>query len=154
MTISCRALRKNDLSELTDILNATDLFPADMLDDMVQGYLTQQSDDRWCVSLAGHTVVGFAFLEPERMTSGTWNMLALAVSPDHQGQGIGAALVGYAESTLIKAKARLMLVDTLDTEDFAPQRRFYTSCGYQKAAHIPDFYDRGAGKVTFTKILC
>jgi GNAT superfamily N-acetyltransferase len=37
-------------------------------------------------------LVGIAYVAPERMTEGTWNLYLLAVHPDRQRQGRGAAL--------------------------------------------------------------
>lgn len=52
--------------------------------------------------------VGVAYCAPERMTTGTWNLLFIAVRPDCQGQGRGAALVRYVEQTLTAHDARLL----------------------------------------------
>ncbi len=153
MTLNCRRLTAADLDDVKAILVATDLFPPEMLEDMAGGYLSATNADLWLVAEEDENLAGFTFVEPERMTSGTWNMLALAVLPEAQGKGVGAALVRHAEEALRNSKARLLLVETLDTVAFKPQRRFYKKQGFRRIAHIPEFYDRGFGKVTFVKNL-
>ena len=39
MTISLRPARAGDVADIGQIAEATDLFPAEMLDDMIAGYL-------------------------------------------------------------------------------------------------------------------
>ena len=56
------------------------------------------------------------------ITEGTWNMLALGVSPDHHRSGLGRALVAAAEPMLAARDARLLIVDTSGTEAFAQAR--------------------------------
>ena len=87
------------------------------------------------------------------MAEGTWNLLAIAVSPDRQGSGIGAAMMGYLEETLRDRGGRLLLVETMGTPEFKGVRRFYTGVGYAQEARIREFYARGADKVVFWKRL-
>lgn len=108
---------------------------------------------RWWVSAAGPVVAGVAYAASERMTDGTWNLLMLAVRPDHQGRGVGTALVRAIEADLRAAPARLLVIDTSGLALFADQRRFHTRLGYTEQARIPDFFEAGDDKVVFTKHL-
>jgi ribosomal protein S18 acetylase RimI-like enzyme len=87
------------------------------------------------------------------MTEGTWNLYMLAVHPDRQGEGRGAALVRYVEEALKSRGERLLLIETLGLDSFAPQRAFYKKCGYEEEARIRDFYAAGGDKVIFRKAL-
>jgi ribosomal protein S18 acetylase RimI-like enzyme len=108
--------------------------------------------DIWLVSEGGR-VNGFAYASPERMTEGTWNLLALAVDPAVQGQGIGSALIGAVEAALRAQGARMLLIETLGTSEFASVRALYLQRGYTEEAVIRDYYMLGGDKVVFRKLL-
>jgi len=142
-----------DVPFIREIAEATDLFPSDMLDDMISGYFDGSLRDIWFVSLLDDRPVSFGFCEPERMTEGTWNLLALAVTPDNQSTGIGAAMMRYIEACLQKIGARVLIVETMGTPEYARTRAFYARNGYVEEARIRDFYEAGGDKVVFWKRL-
>ncbi|MEO1366573.1 MAG: N-acetyltransferase, partial [Acidobacteriota bacterium] len=72
-----RPARPSDLPSIGSIATETELFPAEMLDGMIAGYLDGSARDLWLVLERGGEVVGFSFCEPERLTVGTWNLLAI-----------------------------------------------------------------------------
>lgn len=80
-------------------------------------------------------------------------MLALAVLPAHQGDGVGGALVKRLEDDLRSQGVRVLIADTSGTEAFALTRRFYAKNGYSEEARIRDFWDVGDDKVVFWKAL-
>lgn len=100
-----------------------------------------------------HGPVGVAYCAPERMTSGTWNLLFIAIHPDQQGKGRGTALIHQVEQTLMAQGVRLLLVETSGVPDFEPTRQFYRHCGYEEEARIREFYDAGDDKIVFRKAL-
>lgn len=150
--LHCRALREDDLQALERVVEETGLFPPEMLRPMVAGYL-QGGDDLWRCLTADGAPVGLAFCQPEDMADRVWNMRAIAVRPDAQGRGGGAALVSDAETALRDRDARLMIVDTSGDAAFNAARRLYRGCGYREEARIRDFWADGDDKVTFTKAL-
>jgi ribosomal protein S18 acetylase RimI-like enzyme len=95
--------------------------------------------------------VGVAYCEPERMTDQTWNLLLIAIRPDHQGQGRGRTLMRYIEETLKARGGRMLLVETLAS--FERTLTFYAKCGFEEEARIRDFYTAGADKIVFRKVL-
>jgi ribosomal protein S18 acetylase RimI-like enzyme len=97
--------------------------------------------------------VGVVYFAPERMTEGTWNLYMIAVRPDRQRQGRGAALVHHVEQALIARNARVLLVETSGLASFERTRAFYRKCGYEEEARIRDFYKAGDDKVVFRKAL-
>jgi len=97
--------------------------------------------------------VGVAYYAPERMTEGTWNLYMIAVRPDRQRQGRGAALLHHVEHALIARNARLLLVETSGLASFERTRVFYHKCGYEVEARIREFYKAGEDKVIFRKLL-
>lgn len=94
-----------------------------------------------------------AYVEPERMTDGTYNLLLLAVHPQHQRQGRGTALIRYVEQHLAALGAHLLLVETMGTEDFSHVRQLYARLGFTEEARIRDFYGKGYDKVVYWKSL-
>lgn len=143
----------NDIPDLQAILSGTGLFPPDMLAPLLAPALAGETEAFWLTCHTGGSAVGFCYTQPEELTDGTWNMLALAVLPARQGQGIGSALVKAAEDHLRDRGQRLIIVDTSGSEDFALTRQFYVQCGYDEEARIRDFWAAGDDKVIFRKAL-
>ena len=50
MTITIRPATARDIPAIGSLAEATDLFPADMLDDMIAGYLSEEAPDIWFVA--------------------------------------------------------------------------------------------------------
>jgi GNAT superfamily N-acetyltransferase len=151
--LNIRPTTQADVAAIADIAEATELFPAHMLGDMISGYFDRTKVDIWLTATIGDQPVGFGFCEPERMTSGTWNLLAIGITPDRQRQGIGASLVRHLEGLLSDAGHRVLLVETIGTPEFARTRSFYLLNGFAEEARIREFYDAGADKVVFWKHL-
>jgi ribosomal protein S18 acetylase RimI-like enzyme len=77
----------------------------------------------------------------------------IAVRPDRQRQGRGAALLRHVEQALAARDGRLLLVETSGLASFERTRAFYRKCGYDEEARIRDFYKAGEDKVVFRKAL-
>jgi GNAT superfamily N-acetyltransferase len=148
-THTIRPATADDIPTIAAIAAATDLFPPEMTVDMIAPALAG-GPDLWHIAQDG---TGFAYTAPERMTDGTWNLLALAVRPDAQGRGVGRALIAAVEADLRAGGQRLLLVETLGTDDFARTRALYAAQGFQEEARIRDFYMPGGDKVVFRKAL-
>ena len=143
-----------DIPALQDIVEATGLFPGDMLPEMIAPFLTGQSeDDLWLTVSDGDGPVGFCFARAEPFAEGTWNLLALAVAPARQGSGEGSAAVAALESELRARDGRILIVDTSGTPAFDRTRAFYERAGYETEARIRDYWAPGDDKVTFRKAL-
>ncbi len=148
-----RPVEKADVPHIEQIAEATELFPAAMLDDMISGYFDMSKNDIWFAYMQEGATISFGFCEPERMTDGTWNLLAIGVAPEHQGLGIGSAMMRYLEDRLAAQGARILLVETMGTPELAQTRSFYRKNGYTEEARIREFYEPGADKVVFWKHL-
>ncbi|MDE0125281.1 MAG: GNAT family N-acetyltransferase [Bryobacterales bacterium] len=148
-----RPARRSDIPAIKSVVDDADLFPPEMLDDMIAGYLGKTTRDIWFVSVEGGHVLGFGYCEPERMTSGTWNLLAIGVLARHRGRGIGGAMMRYLEDRLRSGGERVLIVETMGTPAFGRTRAFYRSSGYAEEARIREFYEPGGDKVVFWKHL-
>ena len=151
-----RPVVAKDIPAIRSIIDATELFPSEMLQDMIQPYLNTDdgdSKDIWIAEVGDNndTPIAVAYCVPEKMTEGTWNALLLAVQPGAQGQGYGSRLMRHLESKLkTEHQARILLVETAGSPEFARQREFYgAKLGYEKVATIPEFYQPAEDKVIF-----
>lgn len=151
------AVRKaiaSDVPLIKGIIDANELFPSDMIDDMTQGYFASTTDDRWIVAASDGAVDGVAYYKPEMMTSGTWNCLLLAVHPEKHNKGIGRALMSHIEENLKSEGHRVLIVETSGLPTFEKTRSFYANkCGYEEEARIRDYYDAGEDKIVYRKAL-
>jgi ribosomal protein S18 acetylase RimI-like enzyme len=152
-TLSVGPAGREDMPAIARIASATGLFPPEMLDDMIAGYLNNTKQDLWFVGVDEDGLVAFGFCEPERLTSGTWNLLAIGVLPERQGNGVGARMMAYLENRLAEQGERILLVETMGTPELQLTRDFYLKNGYIEEARIREFYEAGADKVVFWKHL-
>ncbi|SLN20642.1 GNAT family N-acetyltransferase [Pseudooctadecabacter jejudonensis] len=148
-----RPTSTDDIAGLQAVLDGTELFPSEMLPDMLAPFLSGDTEAFWLTCHKGGEAVGLCYTVPEELAEGTWNMLALAVRPDMQGKRLGAALVKTAEQHLKNKGQRILIVDTSGTDDFALTRQFYAQNGYEEEARIRDFWAHGDDKVIFRKAL-
>lgn len=151
--LTIRPAERQDIPAIKSVAQNAELFPPEMLEDMISAYLDQSSNDVWFVALAGDRLVGFGFCEPERMTSGTWNLLAIGVLDDWRGRGVGAAMMRQLEDRLRATGERILIVETLGTTAFERTRSFYRANGYVEEARIREFYEPGGDKVVYWKHL-
>jgi len=154
MSISkIRTSESQDLEGIKAVIDATELFPSEYLDDMFSGDSNPESEQEFWLSYDDNSVQAVAYIAPERMTNGTWNLLLLAVHPDRQREGIGRLMMSHVESLLKKMGSRLLIVETSGTDHFVRSRSFYEQIGYEPEARIRDYYDDGDDKITFRKEL-
>ena len=152
-----RATTREDIPAILELAVASGLFPPDSTDE-IASVLTSSLDgslgpDHIWVTDDDDRPVGVAYYAPERMTEGTWNLYMIAVHPDRQRQGRGAALISHVEESLKSRGARLLLVETSSLARFEPTQAFYKSLNFEEEARIRDFYNVGEDKVIFRKRL-
>lgn len=152
-----RPITPGDTSALIVLAQASRLFEPNQVDELSQ-MLTQHFDgngnsrDFWIVD-DDNGLVGVAYVAPERMTEGTWNLYLIAVHPDRQRQGRGKTLLKHVEQMLATRGERILLVETSGTEDFEYVRTFYRKSGYTEEARVRDFYTAGVDKIIYLKSL-
>lgn len=147
----------DDTSALIALAEASGLFDPNQTDELSQ-MLAQHFDsngnsrDFW-ITDDDNGLVGVAYVAPERMTEGTWNLYLIAIHPDRQRQGRGKILLEHVEQMLANRGERVLLVETSGTEDFEYVRTFYRKSGYAEEARIRDFYTAGVDKIVYLKSL-
>lgn len=148
-----RPIKYEDLPALKEVIEANELFPSDMLDEMTSDYFSNEnSSDYWFTYDKGKPVA-LAYCAPERMSEGTWNLYLIAVHPDYQKLGYGTSILYYIEEKLAHLGERILLVETSSLESFKGTREFYQKRGYEKEARIREFYQAGEDKIVFRKSL-
>jgi GNAT superfamily N-acetyltransferase len=152
-----RPATANDINALMTLANVLELFSPEELEQlhqMMTASVGQDDNDQpfWLTD-DEDGLVSLAYCEPERMTSGTWNLQLIAVHPTHQKQGRGTQMLLFIEQILVERGARLLLVETMGTPDFQHVRAFYQKNNYDEEARIRGFYQPGADKVVFCKVL-
>lgn len=149
-----RPTTSRDIPALKLVLDETELFPSELLPDMVGCFLSdEESQDLWITCELAGQPMGFCYALPEKLAEGTWNMLAIAVLPSKQGTGAGSAIVKALESNLRELGSRILIAETSGAEEFAQTREFYRKNGYTEEARIRDFWAAGDDKIIFWKSL-
>ncbi len=154
-----RLATSDDTAALIALAEATGLFQPDQLDEvsamLTDYFVSHDNSDRFWLTDAEENdgLLGIAYCEMERMTEGTWNLQLIAVRPDRQRQGRGAALLNHVEQRLAIGGGRILLVETSGLPDFDRTRAFYRKCGYGEEARIRDFYQTGDDKIVYRKVL-
>lgn len=150
-----RAARAADRTSMIEVVRASGLLGPEEVAETeaaLDSYLSgETSAEHWLIDDTNDGAIGVAYYAPERMTDGTWNLYLLAVHPNGQGRGRGVSLVRHVEQDLRARRARLLLIETSGTPEFARQRAFYSHLGYRREARIHDFYGRGDDKVIYGK---
>ena len=148
-----RAMLREDLPRVGQLVDANSMFPSEMLPDMTQPFFDGEAEPhRWLVVDDG-AVDAVAYYVPEPLTDGTWNTLLICVDPARHGAGLGTRLMRHIEAELSGEGQRIMLVETSGKPDFERTRSFYVMLGYEREARIRDYYEAGDDKVVFRKAL-
>ncbi|MBW4657622.1 MAG: GNAT family N-acetyltransferase [Drouetiella hepatica Uher 2000/2452] len=152
-----RSTTPDDIPALIALAEATGLFPSHETEELTQMLVEYfgsetKSPDFWLTD-DDDGPMGVAYVAPERMTQGTWNLYLLAIRPDRQRQGRGAALLAQVEQMLAERGERLLLVETSGLESFEYVRAFYRKSGYDEEARIREFYKADDDKIIFRKTL-
>jgi D-alanine-D-alanine ligase len=145
--------------KLVELAQATGFFDAEEIQtvrEMLATYFKAPDSGEylWLVyrEAPGARPLGFACYGPASFTDGTYDLYWIVVAPEHQSRKIGSALIQHVEEDLRKRQARHLYLETSDREQYKPTRAFYERRGYERAAHFPDYYHVGDGKVVYRKV--
>jgi ribosomal protein S18 acetylase RimI-like enzyme len=158
MTANIRPMIRRDRPSVMELLTAIPEFrPAEVAiaEEVIDSYLFDPVESGYyiAVSETGPAIDGYICYGPTPLTEGTWDIYWMAVAPSHQGNGIGSALLHYAEEKIIKARGRLAIIETSGTPEYEKTRRFHSNQGYEIIGRIPDFYLPGDDKIIYQKRL-
>ncbi len=154
MNSEIRNTTREDLQGLIEVLDSSELFPSEYLEEMISNYLDNpESEEIWFTNVREGKVIGLGYCTPEKLTEGTYNLLAIAVRKELQGKGEGRKMITYIENLLTERANRILIVETSSSPVFELTRKFYDKLGYRKEATIQDFWKDGEDKVIYWKKL-
>ena len=124
-----------------------------LAEELIDLYLLHSKRSGYHILVAdtGGKVLGYVCYGPTPITEGTWDLYWIATDPREQSQGVGGALMAFAETEMRKAAARMCLVETSSRPEYERIRRFYFHQGYAKICEVPDFYAPGDNRVILCK---
>jgi len=150
-----RQVTERDVPKVLDLVRSIILFTPqeiEVIAAILRSYLKQERKWYECLCFKeGNTVLGFACYAPAVITTGTYDILWMAVTPTYQGKGIGSALLRHIEHQLQGEGVRLINIETSSQRSYARTRKFYENHGYKRVAFIRDYYRPGDGKVVYAK---
>ncbi|HEX6999016.1 MAG TPA: GNAT family N-acetyltransferase [Gammaproteobacteria bacterium] len=100
---------------------------------------------------AAGELVGYAAWGPIPLTRDGYDLYWIAVSPAHQGSGVGRALLEQTERDVARRGGGRLYIETSSRAAYERTRRFYRRAGYDEVARLPDFYAAGDDKVMYCK---
>lgn len=105
--------------------------------------LVEDADD-------GPGLASVVLYRSEEAADRVFDLTMIAVRPDLQGSGRGAALMRHAEDDLRERGQRLLVVRTSGTAQYDRTRAFYRRLGYTEHTRVPDYWTDGDDLVLFT----
>ncbi len=152
-----RPATREDSAAVIDLVIAVEMFSADdarLVEGMLAEYFDANKDDgHVCMIDDEGGPLGVAYYQPESAADRVWDLTMIAVQPDRQGQGRGAAMLRRVEEDLRARGQRLLLVDTSASPQYDRTRAFYVKCGYEEEARIRNYWTAGDDLVVFRKAL-
>jgi len=153
-----RELESRDRETVKTIVRTVGIFTEDEIktaSELIDAWLNvgEKSDYICHVIEDDGRVRGYICFGPTPLTHGTFDLYWIAVYPAAQGNGLGQALIGLAESEVKSRGGRLLVIETASQESYAGTVRFYQRAGYELVSRIPDFYRIGDDKLTYAKRL-
>ena len=154
MDPNIRPAKQADLPFLKQVIDTSELFPSEMLEEMMAPYFApDENGEYWITYELDGKPSAVAYFAPEKLTNGTFNLYLIAVHAPAKGQGIGGKFLHYVEQFLKDQGARILIIETSGLPEYEGSRAFYRKHNYQEEARIREFYDAGDDKVVFWKAL-
>lgn len=154
MNEKIRAVTQSDKDGLKKVVDSSELFPSEYLDEMISDYFNNpDTSDIWFTYIDKNKQVAIGYCVPEKLTDGTYNLLAIGVSQDFQRKGVASEMMKYIEHLLKQKDGRILIVETSSDDAQIGARKFYQKIGYIQAAVIKDFWKDGEDKIVFWKKL-
>ena len=151
-----RPFTAEDGPAVVDLVVAAGMFDRDEAAFLAEGALLPAGDGSTCLvedADDGRGLAAVLFYRPEEAADRAYDLTMIAVRPDLQGGGRGAALMRHAEQDLRSRGQRLLLVRTSGTGQYDATRAFYRGLGYAEHTRVPDYWTDGDDLVLFSKRL-
>jgi ribosomal protein S18 acetylase RimI-like enzyme len=149
-----------DIPKIARVAETTGVFTQEELRvvrEMLDAFFHSGPEDDYefivCRNGTPDSVAGFACFGPTPLTDRIWDLYWICVDRAQQCAGIGSQLLKRIEAELEGRGARAIYLETSDSPAYQPARSFYERHGYERVAHLHDFYAAGEGKVMYRKVL-
>lgn len=96
---------------------------------------------------------GWVYFAPRNTADEAWDVWWIGVAPARHREGIGDALLQFAEAHVTNAGGRVLFIETSSLPLLEGARCLYSKRGYAVDAVLNDFYGHGDDKVIFKKML-
>jgi ribosomal protein S18 acetylase RimI-like enzyme len=144
----------SDIDGLKNVADSSGLFPSKYLDEMISNYLNNpETQEIWFTYIDYDKPLAMGYCVPEKLTNGTYNLLAIGVLGEAQRNGVATEMMNYIEHLLRLRGGRILIVETSSDDAQIGAREFYRKIGYIQNAVIKDFWDEGEDKIVFWKKL-
>ena len=154
MNSKIKAVTRNYVAELKNVVDSSGLFPSEYLDEMISDYLhNPYTQEIWFTYINDNTPIAIGYCVPEKFTNGTYNLLAIGVLQEFQRNGVATEMLHYIEQQLKQKDGRILIVETSSDDAQIGARKFYEKIGYAQMAVIRDFWNDGEHKIVFWKRL-
>ena len=152
MNEKIRAVILSDIDGLKKVVDSSELFPSEYLDEMISDYFNNlNTEEIWFTYTENNIPIAIGYCVPEKLTEGTYNLLAIGVLKEFQGKGIAGKMMAYIEQLLKQKGGRILIVETSSDDAQQAARNFYKKIGYTQEAVIRDFWKDGEDKIVFWK---
>jgi ribosomal protein S18 acetylase RimI-like enzyme len=150
------ALDRRDRAGLEALLRATGAFSDPEIAVGLEVFDADDPDYHFIGAYAseaasGPALLGYACFGPTPGTDRGFDLYWIAVDPAAQRAGVGSALLRAAESRMIEADARLIVIETSSRAAYAATRAFYLRHGYAEVARVAGYYDIGDDRVIYAR---
>lgn len=154
MNRKIRAVIQADIDKIKEVVDSSELFSSEYLDEMISDYFhNPDTEEIWFTYIDHQTPTAIGYCVPEKLTEGTYNLLAIGVLKESQGKGIAAEMMKHIEQLLKEKGGRVLIVETSSDDAQLAARNFYKKIGYTQEAVIRDFWKEGEDKIVFWKKL-
>ena len=154
MNTKIRAVTQSDIEELKLVIDSSELFPSEYLDDMIADYFNNpDTQDIWFTYTENNKLIAIGYCIPEKFTIGTYNLLAIGVIKGAQRNGVATEMMHYLEHHLKLKEGRILIVETSSDDAQIGARKLYAKIGFTQVAEIKDFWNQGEDKIIFWKKL-
>lgn len=146
-----REMRERDLEAVLDVVESHDEEDAQAAQEYFEELFDlddeerEEVGDQHFVALddAGEVIGVGGAMEDNEEGYGIWWLGWFYVHPDHQHQGVGAALLERSLAWAREHEGRKMYVDVSSLPEYENARRFYAKHGFSEEGRLKDYYDEG-----------
>jgi ribosomal protein S18 acetylase RimI-like enzyme len=152
-----RSMIAQDKPAVMRILHNTPEFKpeeVDLAEEVIDDYLSDPGPGSgYFILVADHedAPAGYVVFGPVPITDRVWELYWFAVDRSVRGKGIGRTLWETAEEYIIKAGARIIVLETSSKAEYDRTNLFYDRAGYKEVGRIKDFYEIGDDQITYAK---